>query len=235
MNGRTVLLGIGAAAVLLFFGLIVYTQMRSREVNLAELKATLKDYTDVHVKVTPVAQQKDPRSGFVVGGKNTTALVRKLTEINGRNIADLEKDMRPGAWSSAGFLGPHENLLDVLAQDNEVVLNELNTTHQEIALALRTMLAISDAQSGGDPRFVYKGKIWLVNVERWMDSQGSPFMDGTSTSIDVTITCVDNGKSIEYSALVPQMIERYGFYEGKGTKYRVEPRQIVDVLDFLKK
>jgi hypothetical protein len=30
------------------------------------------------------------------------------------------------------------------------------------------------------------------------------------------------------------MIERYGFYEGKGTRYRVEPRAVLEVLDFLK-
>jgi hypothetical protein len=30
------------------------------------------------------------------------------------------------------------------------------------------------------------------------------------------------------------MIERYGFYEGKGTPYRVEPRQVIEVFDFLK-
>jgi hypothetical protein len=30
------------------------------------------------------------------------------------------------------------------------------------------------------------------------------------------------------------MIERYGFYEGKGLRYRVEPAQILEVFDFLK-
>ena len=34
--------------------------------------------------------------------------------------------------------------------------------------------------------------------------------------------------------LVPLMIERYGFYEGTGTPYRVDPQQILKVLDFLK-
>jgi hypothetical protein len=29
------------------------------------------------------------------------------------------------------------------------------------------------------------------------------------------------------------MVERYGFYEGKGTRFRVDPRAIVEVLDFL--
>jgi uncharacterized protein (TIGR03067 family) len=29
------------------------------------------------------------------------------------------------------------------------------------------------------------------------------------------------------------MMERYGFYEGKGTSYRLEPRRILEVFDFL--
>ena len=45
---------------------------------------------------------------------------------------------------------------------------------------------------------------------------------------------LDNGKKLEYSGLVPRMIERYGFYEGKGTSFRVEPKQILEVFDFLK-
>jgi len=31
------------------------------------------------------------------------------------------------------------------------------------------------------------------------------------------------------------MIDRYGFYEGKGTSYRVDPKQVVELFDFLKK
>jgi hypothetical protein len=30
------------------------------------------------------------------------------------------------------------------------------------------------------------------------------------------------------------MVERYGFYEGKGTSYRVDPRAVLEVFDFLK-
>jgi hypothetical protein len=40
---------------------------------------------------------------------------------------------------------------------------------------------------------------------------------------------------VVFSLLVPEMVERYGFYEGKGTLYRVDLRAAVDVLDFLKK
>jgi hypothetical protein len=74
-----------------------------------------KDYKDgdpAGLGFTPVKPEKDPRTGFVVGGRNATALVRRLTEVSGRAIAELEKDMRPGAASEVGsekgFLGADE-------------------------------------------------------------------------------------------------------------------------------
>jgi len=41
-----------------------------------------------------------------------------------------------------------------------------------------------------------------------------------------------NGKTLEYRLLVPEMIEHYGFYEGHRTPYRVDPKQILAVLNF---
>src|SRR4051794_2424587 len=59
--------------------------------------------------VRPARPEKDVKTGFVVGGKNATDVIRKVTELNGRTIAELEKDMRPGAkaevGTSKGFLG----------------------------------------------------------------------------------------------------------------------------------
>src|SRR5262245_52633674 len=56
-----------------------------------------------------VKPAKDDKTGFLVGGKNETALIRTLTAINGRKIEALEKDMRPGAQSPVssrlGFVG----------------------------------------------------------------------------------------------------------------------------------
>src|SRR5262245_12948188 len=86
-----------------------------RNIDLADFLELGKYY------VKPVDPKKDPKTGFVVGGKNSTALIRGLQEINGRTIAQLEMDMRPGAksevGSNAGFLGPKEKLLEVLAAD----------------------------------------------------------------------------------------------------------------------
>lgn len=209
-----------------------------------------KDYKTVDPAapgVELVKPAKDPKTGFVVGGKNDTALVRRLAELNGRAIADLEKDMRPGAKSDVGsdegFLGARESLLAVLEADNEYVVGGLELTHQELARHLRVLAAIGlkrlddarEAKKDGpaDP-FTYRGRRFTIAFEFTKGYQLSPFRDGTKTNTYVKLVNADTGKKLAYSLLVPDMIERYGFYEGTGTPYRVAPRDIVAMLDFLK-
>jgi hypothetical protein len=197
----------------------------------------------VRYHVYPVEPKKDAKTGFVVGDKNDTDLVRGLSEINGRTIADLEKDMRPGAksevGSAAGFLGPDEKLLEILVADNRYVVDELGLTHQELAKHLHAIGSIGRWQAWEHRRFeyefVYKGRRFKTRTIVTKDFQPSPFMDGTKSGTDVEVENLDNGKKMKYGLLCPYMIERYGFFEGKGTTYRVEPSQVLEVFDFLEK
>jgi hypothetical protein len=200
--------------------------------------ADLKDFDDPALK--RLTLEKDPETGFVVGGKNNTVIIRMLTRLNGRPIADLEADMRPhpeggGEHTSiAGFLGTDERLLGVLAEDNRYVVEELGLTHQALAWPMMVMGHVGNYTYGDRPKtFVYHGRRLEVRIKAWKGSQWSPFLDKTETNCDAIVKNLENGKELQYSLLVPQMIERYGFYEGKGTRYRVEPRKIVEVFDFL--
>jgi hypothetical protein len=193
--------------------------------------------------VVPVPEQIDPETGFVIGGKNSTELICGLTKINGRTIAELEADMRPGArsevGSKAGFLGLDEKLLDVLATDNAYVVDQLGLTHQELARHLRALVVLGKRTvprdwKGKGGEFEYNGRRFQIQLHGpYGGSQPSPFYDGTYASWDVTAWNLDNGKKLWWSPLVPDMIERYGFYEGKGTHYRVDPRDILELCDFI--
>jgi hypothetical protein len=199
----------------------------------------IKDFTEIDpasLGVEPVPAQKDPQTGFVVGAKNSTDLIRSLAEINGRKVADLEADMRPGAdsevGSTKGFLGPDERLLDVLAADNRFVVEESGLTHQELAGHLLTLAAIG--VKVGDDEFRYHGRRFRVRLIYSRGFQPSPFRDGTKTNVQAVVWNLDNGKEVRFSLLVPEMARRYGFYEGEGTPYRVDPRTVLEALDFLK-
>jgi hypothetical protein len=179
--------------------------------------------------------KEDSKTGFRVGGKNPTALVAKLSMIAGRPIADLEEAMRPGGLSTAGFLGKEERLLDVLSADNRYVVDELKLTHQQLARPLLVLGAVAGRDAVTEPKEVtYQGRKFKIKGSPSRAFIQSPFEDGTRTNSEVLVENLANGKKVTFSLLVPLMIERYGFYEGKGTKYRVDPRVIVEVFDFLK-
>jgi hypothetical protein len=164
-------------------------------------------------------------------------LIERLTELNGRKIAELEADMRPGASSTAGFLGADEKLVEVLAADNRRVVEELGLTHQELARHLHALATIGWRQwkhEESNQPFLYHARRFKISVASTRGSQPSPFGDGTESGSDATIENLDNGRKLKFGLLVPYMIERYGFYEGHGTSYRVDPQKIVEVLDFLK-
>ena len=193
------------------------------------------DYSNLYDDYTPLEPEKDPKTGFVVGGENSSDLIEALTEINGIPVAELEESMRPGGLSLAGFLGKDEGLLEVMAADNAWVL-EAGLTHQELARNLNVLVSIAKMVSKRRDEseiFVYRGVRFTTSKREWLGYQESPFRDGTKTSRDIVLKNVDNGKILKFSPLVPMMVERYGFYEGHGTSYRVDPRDIVKVLTFL--
>jgi hypothetical protein len=204
----------------------------------ARTPAAPPDYTKADPEdlgIKPVKPATDPKTGFVVGGKNPTALILKLKEVAGRPVADLEKDMRPGAMSAKGFLGKDERLLDVLAGDNRYVVDRLGLTHQELARHLHLLGAVALKHSEeGSVEITYHGKKFRLAARLSRGYQDSPFKDGTKTNCNLTVVNMANGKKLGYSLLVPHMMERYGFYEGKGTPYRVEPKVVLEVLDFIK-
>ncbi len=216
----------------------IHAQEASKDSNVPDLADYLSLCENL---VIPDPAKKDPKTGLVVSGKNHTTLIQGLSEINGRTISELEIDMRPGAnsevGSEKGFLGSEEKLRDVLTADNKYVVDKLELTHQILAKHLHAMGTIGywQYQHGKrDAEFVYNGRRFRVKMVTSRGFQLSPFLDGTKSASDITVHNLDSDKVLEYSLLVPYMIERYGFYEGKGTTYRVEPEKVVELFDFLK-
>lgn len=180
-------------------------------------------------------------SGFVIAGANTSQQIRALTELNGLPISEIESLMRPGdsdpRMSKAGFLGPEEKLLDVLVEDNDFVTSR-GLTHRQLAIPLRQLMNLADlsrAVSESNPavynaEFTHAGKNWKVEFFYTDGTQYSPFNDQTDSGNVYTITNLENNQTLQVAELVAVMIERYGFYEGHGTTYRVPPSSIIDLL-----
>lgn len=179
----------------------------------------LRELSKYELDLKPI-EVIEEESGFKIGGVNESDLIKGLKEINGQSIQSLEQRMRPNNDSMAGFLGENENLLDVLVDDNDFVLSQ-GLTHQDLVEPLQ--FAKKFAHKGFGDTFQYKGGNYKIDLTSWRGMQFSPFEDRTGTDSDATITNLDNGEQLSLSLLIPDMAERYGFYEGKETSYRLEP------------
>ncbi len=240
--GAGLVLGVAVGAVTLACNSPPSQEQEAKPVQGQKKPPPAGDYKPVvFVDLGIVLQtpKEDKKTGFVVAGRNPTYLIRGLKKINGQSIATLEKDMRPDALSKAGFLGKDEALLDVLARDNDYVVEQLGMSHQELARHLYALEAIWHKLGGKatdkEPiRCIYCNRRFEITLDLTRGLQKSPFRDDTRTNAYLKAVNVDNGQKLEYSCLVPAMVERYGFYEGTGTSFRVEPKQILEVCDFLK-
>lgn len=198
---------------------------------------------DFKIPITDELFPLDDRDGFSrpaeqgspmnIGMLNETESINNLTEINGQTIDELEASMRPGKDSIAGFLGEDESLLEILANDNDVVIKR-GLTHQELARKLFTVVKLMK-MSGPGYEFEYSGQRFKVEGQFTKGIQFSPFEDDTGASYNITLTNLNTGKSIMFSRLHPDMIHRYGFYEGKGSSYRLEPEDVIEIFGLSEK
>ena len=193
---------------------------------------SLEDYPLEELGIQFFKETVDPKTGFKVGGVNATEVIRNLKSINDIPVEELQADMKPwpsmdSAHSMHGFLGQDDFLLDTMATDNDDVL-ERDLNHQLLAKPLRYMVAsaIKDCR-----RVVYKGVVYELDLGGSQGIQHSPFRDDTGTTCDLTVRNIETGKEIKFSLLLVDMIERYGFYEGKGTSYRLEPSDIIEIFN----
>ncbi len=143
---------------------------------------------------------------------------------------NLAEKLKPHGSSTCGFLGKDETLEEVVERDAKT-LDELGITHQEIADRLKALTSgWEDGEQVKPGKRMVEGKYILRNTG-WLGYQYCPWGDDEKTSRDWGIENTQNGFRIEFSGLLPHLIEKHKFFEGRGTSYRLDPLETVLALD----
>jgi hypothetical protein len=137
--------------------------------------------------------------------------------------------MKPGRITLSGFLGNDpRNLVDIIVEDDAKV-KRLNVTHKKIA---RKMIEFKQKGIKGMGDFIKIDPHFEVKVETVRGKLPCPFGDpGIFPKINTYIKNLRINKNINYTDLNIHMIWAHGFYEGKGSKFRLDPETIVEVLE----
>jgi len=148
----------------------------------------------------------------------------KQTAIEDR----VQDQMRPGVITQEGMLGTDTRpLVDILEEDDAVV-HRLGVTHAAIATRMRELRRAGVA---GLANSVPVAPHFDVEVDGVRGRLPCPYEDGTTSKTNTTVTNTILGRTIVFTDLHIHMIERHGFYMGRGSHYRLNPADLVEILE----
>lgn len=141
---------------------------------------------------------------------------------------DLAKNLGPSKFSAEGFLGNDQRPVDEIIADDMRTLDRMGLSLDQIGRALRAAYEAA-RNSFGAQEEIRPGVIAVFHEARGRIP--SPFRDGTTFEKgEVVVKDRASGQELVLTSLGIALIERYGFFQGKGSRYRIDPAVAVQVL-----
>ncbi|WP_428519110.1 hypothetical protein [Sphaerochaeta sp.] len=141
----------------------------------------------------------------------------------------IQQQMQKGVITLNGFLGDDKRkLVDILESDNLTVKN-LRRTHEAIA---ERMKYFRKRGTEGLGEFITVDENFEVKVETVRGVLPSPFGGkGMYGKANTTVRNKKLDKAVVFTDLHIHFIGDHGFYEGKGSPFRLEPEELITVLE----
>ncbi len=141
---------------------------------------------------------------------------------------ELVVHFQPGQITKSGFLGYDKRSIDDIIKSDQGVLDRFGLKNETVADRLK--LFIDDGEKG------LEGKVdlgeWIVQVHWARGLMPCPFGDlGLHSKIVVQVYSKPLNKEIRYTQLSVHMIRKHGFWGGNGSAFRLEPEDVVRLLN----
>jgi hypothetical protein len=137
-------------------------------------------------------------------------------------------NFEPGHITKDGFLGTDERHIHDIIRADEMTLARLGIDIDQIAERMQAM--IEKGKEGLESPV--QSEVYLIQVQWDRGMLPCPFGErGLHHKLVVTVSNEKLNRSIRFSQLSVHMIRAHGFFGGKGSLFRIEPEEIVRILD----
>jgi len=137
--------------------------------------------------------------------------------------------MAPGVLCREGFLGTDARPLQEILDTDRSTLERLGCTHEQLAERLGRVCEAAMAACGA-PVSVEGGRL-MAEYREAMGQIPCPWADAARRPKgEVECTDPQTGRSLVYTPLAVHLIEAHGFYQGRGSRYRLEPADVAAVF-----
>ena len=146
----------------------------------------------------------------------------------GPEFKRIEDNMRSGQLAAHQFLGTDTRSLKDIIRHDQLVLEPLGITNQDIAHRMRYF---TEKAAGGLGLQVVDD-VFEVEREEHKGDIPCPFADNVQASKSITrVKNLRTGRSVSWSDLNIHLVDEHGFFEGHGAPFRVDPAEFVEVLE----
>ncbi len=143
-------------------------------------------------------------------------------------LARVQARMARGVLARDGFLGADtRNLADIVAADAET-LAHLDVRAEDLGRALERLTEAALAALGGPSAVAGRYEVRAVEV---MGRIPCPFGGcGLFPKAEVRGRRLDTGQELLWTPLGVHLIRAHGFFQGRGSPYRLEPKRLAEFL-----
>ncbi len=141
----------------------------------------------------------------------------------------IEANMQPGVITLHGFLGGDERDLATIIDADNAVVRRQGLTHEQIAARMEEL---SKEGLKGLGEFIKIESGFEVKVDSVRGKLPCPFgHPGIFAKVNTTVHNLKLDREITYTLLSSHLIGEHSFYEGKGSPFRLEPRDLIEILE----
>jgi len=140
----------------------------------------------------------------------------------------LEQMLRSSRIVAGGFMGADTRTVEEIIDADLAELAGLGKTADEVA---KRMQQITDAAKAGFGSWVTIDNRRVASVDEAKGVLVCPWPHpGRFAKRVTTVKVVESGETLTWSDLNIHLIERHGFFEGVGSAFRLEPRELVRII-----
>ncbi len=140
----------------------------------------------------------------------------------------LEQILRSDQIVSGGFIGDDPRMVEEIIEQDLATLEHLGRTKEEIALR---MAEITEKGKAGLGTYAIIDDRLEAMVEESRGSLPCPFPDKANAQKTVTVARDRHThEMLRWSDLSIHLIGKHAFFQGTGSRYRLDPRRLVEMI-----
>ena len=140
----------------------------------------------------------------------------------------LEQMLRSSRIVAGGFLGTDNRPLPEIIAADRAALETLGFTPEQVGQRMQDLTDAARPRLGTEVIIDDRLVVWC---EEWKGPMICPWPHGGR--FDKRLTTVrrtDTGRTISWMDLNIHLIAEHGFFEGRGAAFRLEPKDLVEIL-----